>query len=78
MSQIDARIRELEKGETRSGLIAHIDPSTCNGCGRCLSGCATGAIAIVDDIAHVDVPKCNGCGQCVTLCPRDAVDLRKG
>lgn len=40
----------------------------CSGCGRCLSQCPAGALALADGRVQVDRDKCDGCGACVKSC----------
>jgi len=51
------------------------DASACNGCGRCVKYCPTGAIQLVDNKAVLDRTKCIGCGQCGFQCPKDAIKM---
>ena len=76
LTAINARIGELGRRGTDSGLVAVVDSENCTGCGTCEEVCPRGAIA-VDDIAEVDPKKCDGCGRCVPECPQDALSLRK-
>ena len=51
-----------------------IDSEKCNGCGNCVSGCAEGAIAMVEGKAHVVREDfCDGLGACLPLCPTQAI-----
>jgi predicted Fe-Mo cluster-binding NifX family protein/ferredoxin len=77
VNEVNARIRDLEKGEGHAGLVAAVDPKECNGCSRCVSICPTAAIALVDGVAQVDESKCDGCGQCILECRLQAIVLRK-
>ncbi len=82
---------------TRSALLttvteaARIDPSNCNGCGRCLADCPFGAVTLsprTDDrraprIAEVAPDLCAACGICAGACPsstpfRSAEDFTSG
>jgi len=57
-------------------IIVHIDDEKCNGCGRCISACAEGAIEMVDGKAHlVSEVHCDGLGDCLGECPQDAITL---
>jgi pyruvate formate lyase activating enzyme len=50
----------------------------CNGCGRCLSVCAYGAIAMGDDESspvRIDRTKCTNCLECVEVCHTEALDV---
>ena len=75
LSRIHGRIQELEQGGLRTALPAVVESRSCTGCGRCVSVCPTGAIALVDGVAQIDSARCNGCGQCVSACPRKAIRL---
>jgi len=56
--------------------VAKVDPERCDGCGRCVEVCPTGAMTVGDDgKAHVEASRCRGCGACVQRCPRGAVVL---
>ncbi len=78
MSEINARIHDLDKGRKDLKLIACVETKKCDGCSLCLPECPTSAIALVDNIAQIDTTKCTGCGQCVAICPCDAISLKKG
>jgi Pyruvate/2-oxoacid:ferredoxin oxidoreductase delta subunit len=54
--------------------IVEIDEARCDGCGRCITSCAEGAIALVDGKARLvgDV-LCDGLGACLGECPQGAL-----
>ncbi len=56
--------------------IIQIDEEKCNGCGNCVTGCAEGALAIVDGKAKVISDNlCDGLGACIGECPQDALKI---
>jgi len=56
--------------------IIKIDEEKCDGCGRCATACAEGAIAIIDGKAKlVSETYCDGLGACIGDCPRGALTI---
>jgi MinD superfamily P-loop ATPase len=55
-----------------------INQELCNGCGRCVSPCAEGAIEIVNGKARVIRDElCDGAGFCLGVCPVGALTIEK-
>ena len=56
--------------------IIQIDEERCDGCGQCITGCAEGALQLVDGKARVVADKyCDGLGACVGECPTGALTI---
>ncbi len=56
--------------------IISIDEDKCNGCGLCVTGCAEGAIQIIDGKARVvNDAFCDGLGACIGECPEGALSI---
>jgi len=56
--------------------IIEIDEERCDGCGQCVTGCAEGALAIVDEKARVISDNlCDGLGACIGECPTGALQI---
>ncbi|QLA17607.1 ATP-binding protein [Desulfolutivibrio sulfoxidireducens] len=56
--------------------IIEIDEELCNGCGQCVTGCAEGALRIVDGKAKLVADRyCDGLGACIGECPTGALTI---
>jgi Pyruvate/2-oxoacid:ferredoxin oxidoreductase delta subunit len=56
--------------------IIEIDEEKCDGCGLCVTGCAEGALQVVDGKARlVSEVYCDGLGACLAECPNDALQV---
>lgn len=56
--------------------IITIDDAKCNGCGSCITGCAEGALQLVNGKAKlVKEQFCDGFGDCIGTCPTGALQI---
>ncbi|NLJ86761.1 MAG: P-loop NTPase [Firmicutes bacterium] len=53
--------------------VPKVDETKCDGCGRCSSFCAYGAIAIVEKQPIIFPELCHSCGGCSLVCPTEAI-----
>ena len=56
--------------------IIEINEELCDGCGQCITGCAEGALKIIDGKAKVVADNlCDGLGACIGECPTGALKI---
>lgn len=65
------------KQRMHSDLRPEVTGEKCTACGRCVTWCPVGAIAIGPDrVAVIDQELCYGCGECVAACPSGAIAIQ--
>ena len=58
--------------------IIRIDQEKCDGCGQCVTGCAEGAIQLVNGkAALISETYCDGLGACIGECPVGALTIEE-
>lgn len=58
--------------------IVRIDEELCDGCGKCATACAEGAIEMTDGKARlVSDNYCDGLGACIGECPQGAITVER-
>jgi len=62
-----------------SNFFADVSASACTRCGRCVTRCQVGAVALTGPggKAKISRSRCIGCGLCVTTCPAKAIRLQR-
>lgn len=66
----------LNSADQKGPMVAAIDMSSCDGCGRCIKQCTYDAIIGAPKQLHgVIADACTGCGACVKVCPHQGVNL---
>jgi predicted aldo/keto reductase-like oxidoreductase len=68
---VSSDIKEKLRTKKRRLLIDY----WCEGCGRCVKRCKTGALKLVDGKSVVDQDKCTLCGYCSTVCPQFCIKV---
>jgi NAD-dependent dihydropyrimidine dehydrogenase PreA subunit len=57
-------------------ILPEIETAVCDGCGKCLTACDAGALALVSSKAILARPElCQYDGNCEPACPTGAISL---
>ena len=55
-----------------------VDKEKCDGCGKCISACPEGVLALIDGKARVvNESACDGVGACLKVCPHNAIKVER-
>ena len=81
--EVAENIRFFESGSFSDGFCEITDrrqrklivEDYCEGCGRCVRRCGSGAMSIKDGVAFCDTEKCVLCGYCAGVCPHFAIKV---
>jgi ferredoxin len=67
----------VQRISQKAEYLATVDPSLCNGCGKCQPRCQFGAIHYAGEVdaMHVHYDQCFGCGLCRADCATGAISL---
>ena len=70
-----------KKSIQASGIVAHVDPLLCTGCGVCVEICPYTAPSFeenktIEGVVGINPVLCKGCGLCVASCRSGALDLK--
>ncbi len=58
--------------------IIRVNEELCDGCGKCITGCEEGALAIVNGKARlIKESFCDGLGDCIGECPTGALTIER-
>jgi NADH-quinone oxidoreductase subunit F len=79
--EYEAHIREhrCPAGVCKALITYTIDVAACDGCGACLSACASSAIAGTPkkgETFQINALQCDKCGACAAVCKRGAVAIQ--
>jgi MinD superfamily P-loop ATPase len=58
-----------------SGELAHINPESCIGCGKCEEVCHFNAVSHQEETYLINSLSCEGCGYCAVICPTQAIEM---